>query len=331
MRKFWPILLLAALLGAQEQGPAPSRLDDANKRAAERVLKTVAREGDAITNRLRGLRKEDVIVVGGLFDFFQEVLVAFRCPHTVIAPHELEHHPLGPSERKIVFLNCHLMDRKLPGSQPHVERPGDKEATARLQRVLKEAGLDGPSAPGEEIRKRFTEVKFFAGSRYSEAGLKRLGQAVREGAWLMSTDWALLAVERALPGSVRWTGHTTFEERIEIRPSLVGKRHPLLTGAFPKSGKARWWIETESYLFSIKAKKHKLLIESRALASRYGGNRNVVVLVEPGRGRLLHALGHGYLQQGGLDDLSTMQRLLLNYLTEKSVQNWRRDHPKKTK
>jgi hypothetical protein len=38
----------------------------------------------------------------------------------------------------------------------------------------------------------------------------------------------------------------------------------------------------------------------------------------------LHALSHGYLQKGGVEDVSVMQRLLLNFLIEKSVANHKR-------
>lgn len=322
---------LVAAVAAQEAGddaPAKTRLDDANREAVERVCRTVADEGSGIRNRLRGLREGDVIVVGGLFDFVQEILAAYRVPHTVVAPAELEHQPLDPAERKLVFLNCHLMDRKFPESQAQAPRPSGAEAARNLERVLKEAGLDGQNAPGKKIRERFSEVKFFAGSRYSVAGLKRLGRAVKAGAWVMSTDWTVLAIERALPGTIRWTGHTTFEETIEVKPGLTGRRHSLMKGVFGEPPKAKWWLETEAYLFAVKG-RHKLLVESRALASRYHGNKNVVVLLEPGKGRVMHAISHGWLQRGGAEDLSVMQRLLLNFMTEKSIENWRRERAEK--
>ena len=93
MRKLSALLLLAAALGArageEPDGPAPARLDKANEEAARSVVKPFAREGGHLPPRLKGLGKEDVIVVGGLFDFVQEILVAFRCPHTVIRPADL--------------------------------------------------------------------------------------------------------------------------------------------------------------------------------------------------------------------------------------------------
>jgi hypothetical protein len=286
------------------------------------------REGGAITNRLRGLRKEDVIVVGGLFDFVQEVLVAYRCPHTVVSPRGLERVALDEPWRKVFLLNCHLVDREFPASQP-AEEPADAAAAdRRLEEVLEEAGLGGDQAPGKAIRERFQEVKLFAGSDYSRAGLARMGAAVKEGAWIYSTDWAVLAVEAALPGTVRWTGRTTFEEVVEVAPALAGRRHPLLEGVFGESGKARWWVETESYLFRMEGRQ-RLLVESLQLGARYGGNRAVVGLVEAGKGRVLHALSHGYLQQGKEDDVSAMQRLLLNYLVEKSVANHRGEEERK--
>jgi len=323
MRRLPLLLFLAALAPGQEaDGPASSRLDEANKKAAERVHRTVAREGGHITNRLRGLTKEDVVVVGGLFDFVQEILVAYRCPHTIITPAELEHHRLEPVERKIFLLNCHLMQRDFPASSPRRARPSERDAERILEQTLKDAGLDARTAPGRAIRERFKEVKYFAGSTYSVAGLRRLGAAVKGGAWVFSTDWAVLALERALPNTIRWIGRSTYEETIEVRPSLIGRRHDLLKGVFEQKS-ARWWLETEAYLFAMKG-RYKVLIESRALAARYGGNRNVVVLLEPGKGRVLHSLSHGYLQRGKTHDITSMQRLVLNFLIEKSIQNHRR-------
>lgn len=324
MRRAAPLLLLAALLTGQEAGPADTRLDPANRKAAAGVYRTFAKEGRMLSTQLKGLRKEDVIVVGGLFDFVQEVLAAYRLERTVVTPAELEHHPLPEPERKIVFLNCHLLDRRFPPSQPRAPRASDEEAARRLERVLKRAGLSGADAPGRAIRERFAEVAHFADSDYSRAGLERLGAAIRAGAWAVSTDWAVLALEKALPGRIRWTGRTTFEETVEVRPSLAGRRHPLLEGVFPKTRKAQWWIEAEGYLFAVGKGKSTILIESRALGARYRGNKSVVVLLEPGRGRVLHALTHGYLQKGKAEDKGAMQKLLLNFLIAKSLQNHER-------
>jgi len=328
MRKTVAILLATAAL-AQDAGvaePAQNRLDEANKKAAEKVYRTVADAGSPIRNRLRGLKKEDVIVVGGLFDFVQEVLKAYRCPHTVITPAELEHHPLDPAHFKIIFLNCHYMDRNFPRTQEQRPRPTKAAAAARLEEVLRDAGLTKADSPGQAIRQRFFEVMYFADSKYSLNGLKKLGAAIKQGAWVMSTDWAILALEQALPGwGIRWTGHSTYEETIEVRPGLTGKRHSLLKGVFGQPAKARWWLETEAYLFKVKG-RHKLLVESRKLAARYHGHKNVVVLLEPGKGRVMHALSHGWLQKGRADDISVMHKLMLNYLTEKSIRNWRRRH-----
>jgi hypothetical protein len=324
VRRAVPLLLFAGLLSGQEPGPAETRLDEANRQAAARVHRTFARQGRMLSTQFKGLSKRDVIVVGGLFDFIQEVLAAYRLEHTVLTPAELEHHPLPEPERKLFFLNCHLLDRRFPASQPAAPRRSDEQAAKRLRSVLKEAGLDGADAPGKAIRERFAEVCHFAGSDYSLAGLRRLGAAIRAGAWAVSTDWAVLALERALPGRIRWTGRTTFEEKVDVTPSLAGRRHPLLKGVFPDPPRARWWIETEGYLFAVGKGRATVLIESRALGARYRGNRSVVVLLEPGKGRVLHALTHGYLQKGKAEDKGVMQKLLLNFVIAKSLQNHER-------
>lgn len=325
MRRAAALLLASFALGQEADEPAESRLDEGNRQAAAQVRRTFAREGKLLSGQLRGLRKEDLIVVGGLFDFVQEVLTAHRVEHTVITPAELEHHPLPAPERKLFLLNCHLIDRDFRASAPAHARATEGEAQATLERVLKEAELTGDTSPGKAIRERFGEVRHFAGSDYTEKGLARLGAAIREGAWAMSTDWAVLVWEKALPRTIRWTGRTTFEETIEVKPALAGRRDPLLEGVFPEPT-ARWWIETESYLFAVEGRS-TMLVESTQLGARYGGNRNVVVLAEAGKGRVLHSLTHAYLVRGNEKDLSAMQRLLVNLLVAKSLENSKRGAP----
>jgi hypothetical protein len=141
----------------------------------------------------------------------------------------------------------------------------------------------------------------------------------------MSTDWAVLVWEKALPRTIRWTGHTTFEETIEVQPALAGRRHQLLEGVFPEP-KARWWIETEAYLFAVEG-RYTVLVDSTQLGARYGGNRNIVVLAQAGKGQVLHALPHAYLVRGAASDLCAMQKLLVNLLLAKSLENWKRKPP----
>ncbi|MFI5402816.1 MAG: hypothetical protein ACHQ1G_07765 [Planctomycetota bacterium] len=322
MRRAAALLLASLALGQEADGPAESRLDEANRKAAAEVRRTFAREGRLLSTQLLGLKKEDLIVVGGLFDFAQEVLTAHRVEHTVITPAELEHHPLDNPERKVFLLNCHLLDRTFAASTPPRPRATDAEAKTTRGPVRAGAVRRGDPSPRKAIRERFGEVSHFAGSDYTEKGLARLGAAVRAGAWAMSTDWAVLAWEKALPGTIRWTGRTTFEEMIEVRPALAGRRNALIEGVFPEP-KARWWIETESYLFAVEG-RHTLLVDSGQLGARYGGNRNVVVLAEAGKGKVLHALAHAYLVKGNEKDLSAMQRLLVNLLVAKSLENWKK-------
>jgi hypothetical protein len=52
-----------------------------------------------------------------------------------------------------------------------------------------------------------------------------------------------------------------------------------------------------------------------------------VVLAEAGKGRVLHALPHAYLVRGGASDLCAMQKLLVNLLLAKSLENWKRRPP----
>ena len=78
MRRTAALLLASLALGQEGDEPAQSRLDEANRKAAADVRRTFAREGVMLTTQMKGLRKEDLIVVGGLFDFVQEVLTAHK-------------------------------------------------------------------------------------------------------------------------------------------------------------------------------------------------------------------------------------------------------------
>ena len=265
---------------------------------------------------MRHFKKDDVIVVGGLFDFVQEILVSFDCPHTVVTCEELDDLQFNP-QRQVLLLNCHLLDKQFPESNRGSKRPGAAEAERRLERTLHDAGLTGQDAPGAAIRKRFGEIKYFAATDYSQGAIRRIGSFIKRGGWAMSTDWALLVVERALPRTIAWTGRKTFEERIEVRPAAGARKRALLNGVFPDKGKPRWWVEQGSYLFKIRGGKVRKLVESRQLGARYGGNRNIAVLVEAGKGRVLHALSHFYLQSAKQEDAASMQMLLLNFLVER--------------
>ena len=77
-RALWLFLALLPLplLLAQEGEALPStRLDEANRTAAVEVRRTLDERHGGLKNKLRHFRKDDVIVVGGLFDFVQEILV----------------------------------------------------------------------------------------------------------------------------------------------------------------------------------------------------------------------------------------------------------------
>ena len=318
-RALWLFLALLPLPLLAQEGEAPSstRLDEANRTAAVEVRRTLDERHGGLKNKLRHFRKDDVIVVGGLFDFVQEILVSFDCPHTVVTCEELDDLQLNP-KRQVLLLNCHLLDKQFPESNRGSRRPSSDEAERRLKRTLQEAGLTGQDAPGTAIRERFAEIKYFAATDYSQGAIRRIGSFVKRGGWVMSSDWALLVVERALPRTIAWTGRKTFEERIEVRPSAGAQKLALMNGVFPDKGKPRWWVEQGSYLFKIhRGSKVRKLVESRQLGARYGGNRNIAVLVEAGKGRALHVLSHFYLQSATEKDAASMQMMLLNFLVER--------------
>jgi hypothetical protein len=129
-------------------------------------------------------------------------------------------------------------------------------------------------------------------SSVEEERVRRLEAHVREGATLVTSDWALThLVQKAFPGTVEWTGRATGNEVVGVEPakdSLWGEI--VVLGADPQ-----WWLESSSHPIRIvdearvrvEAASHELLDKQQAAA--------VAVAFPWGRGRVFHVISHFWL------------------------------------
>lgn len=139
---------------------------------------------------------------------------------------------------------------------------------------------------------------------------------VRAGGWVMSSDWGLdHFLAPAFPELVRVTPPRKPQNRdvvVAIRPAAKG--HFLLEGVFPARGEdVRWWLEPVSSFFRVDPERVDVLVESDELGERFGSSA-VAFTARVGEGRVAHVLGHFYQQQGNMEGLTGMHRLLLNFL-----------------
>lgn len=118
---------------------------------------------------------------------------------------------------------------------------------------------------------------------------------VREGAWLVSSDWSLRnVVEPAFPNTVRWMdGKTTGDEVVDVEPALDSVwSEVVVLGANPQ-----WWLEASSYPIEIvdpervrvDAASHELLVRYKAPV--------VAVRFDWHAGHVFHVISHFWLKR----------------------------------
>jgi hypothetical protein len=90
----------------------PERGADMNRRAAARVRGTITRGGGALGRALKGLRREDLLVVKGTFDKMELVLDELRLPYTLATPADVAADEL--ERPRFVFWNCMDPETALP-------------------------------------------------------------------------------------------------------------------------------------------------------------------------------------------------------------------------
>ncbi len=127
--------------------------------------------------------------------------------------------------------------------------------------------------------------------------LERLDQWVREGGYLMTTDWALKhLIEPVFPGTLRHNGERSADCVVRVQ-SVEDGNDPLLGGFLEDGREPLWWLEGQSFPIEVlDSKRVRVLMRSSEVAERWGQDP-VVVTFDEGRGTVLHMMSHLYLQR----------------------------------
>ena len=132
--------------------------------------------------------------------------------------------------------------------------------------------------------------------------MERIPAWVRNGGYLVTTDWALKHVlEPLFPGRVRHNGQQTTD--CVVRVELVGEQaDPLLDGFLEDGRDPLWWLEGASYPIEIiDTDRVRVLARSKEVGEQWG-QEPVVITFDEGQGTVLHLLSHLYLQRSDVRD-----------------------------
>jgi len=140
-----------------------------------------------------------------------------------------------------------------------------------------------------------------------------LQQFTAKGGWLITSDWALAAVSRSFPSYVRMTGSGNPDTTVRVATVNSMETQALLRGV-PSQG--QWWLESGSFFGAVDSRRVQVLVTSDEMQERFGASP-VAFEFRPGRGRVLHVVGHFYQMKGTQRGLVAMHRLILNYLAER--------------
>lgn len=160
------------------------------------------------------------------------------------------------------------------------------------------------------------------GHGHSPRGAARVAPHVRryveDGGYLFTSDWILgNLLKLAFPGYVDTggLGSQLPELVLDIAPTRAGAGHPLLEGVFTPGVRGRWWLEQQSYDILVKNPSAvTVLIESPQLRELLNRSPAMAVTFAPGKGRVLHILGHYYQEEGNLAGVIAAQRIALNFV-----------------
>jgi hypothetical protein len=132
----------------------------------------------------------------------------------------------------------------------------------------------------------------------SEKIIENIKSFVRNGGFLLTTDWSLRNVlEPVFPGFARYNDRPTGDECVRVE--ILDKENPFVRGVMdnPELDDPVWWLEGSSYPIEIINKeKIKVLIFSDELKERYGEG-NVAIYFTYGEGTVFHMISHYYLQR----------------------------------
>jgi hypothetical protein len=208
----------------------PDQEGELNRRAAARVRDEIARGGSALGRALKGLRREDVLVVRGSFDHMESVLEALRVPYTVKTPFEVADDPRFSAHR-VVFWNCGevtVPPRALPplydGIRAFVQEGGYLFTSDwAIETVLTHAfpGYVATSGKVRPLREDVLEVRPAAAASGHRLLEGTFDPEVRAKWWLEATSYDVLIVK-----------DSAVEVLIECPALARMKRSPVVAATF---------------------------------------------------------------------------------------------------
>jgi hypothetical protein len=198
------------------------------------------------------------------------------------------------------------------------DRPADYGCLTRIRRsdilvvsgsydhvewVLKEIGTPfGTVSPDALSRRGLAGIRAVlvnCPGMLPEDGVRMLGDFVRDGGFLFTTDWAVLHVlERAFPKTIRYTRRPTKDDVVGIE--VLRPEHLFLKHVLTANDRHLWWLESQSYPIEILDRRRvDVLIESEEMKRKYGA-APIAVTFPAGKGRVVHIVSHFYLQRSEL-------------------------------
>lgn len=199
----------------------------------------------------------------------------------------------------------------------------------QIQQVLALLGLPHTIKAPHEIGRgsetsldEYKVVFWNCSERLDDKSEERMSRSLRRfvsrGGYLFTTDWSVLSVlEPAFPGLLQTRGRQAHlpEMVLDIQPARGAAAHPLLDGVFLPGVQGRWWFEQASFDVDVlKPARVDVLIEAPAMFDVYRRSPVVAATFTHGRGRVLHAVGHYFQEQGNVAGTIAAHRLALNFV-----------------
>ncbi len=171
----------------------------------------------------------------------------------------------------------------------------------------------------EDLQIRSDQILFIncPGSEIMTEGVELIRKFVKNGGYLITTDWALkFILEKAFPGIVKYTGNPTPDDVVRIE--ILDPDNVFVQGLLTEKSEPVWWLEGQSYPIQILDKnKVKVLITSKELEKKYG-EAPVAITFPSGYGKVFHMISHFYLQR--TETRSERQKLSsIEYVTEQGL------------
>jgi len=194
----------------------------------------------------------------------------------------------------------------------------------QVEEVLK--CLQIPALVNPNAKKTDPKIVFVnCSSDYDQTLIAEIGDRVKKGKWLVTSDWALhYIIEPAFPNTVRWTKVSTDESVISVEPYLDSLWSEIaVLGADPQ-----WWLWGSYPIEVIDPEKVRVEAASHDLLVKYKAPV-VAVRFDWGTGHVFHVISHFWAKrsetptvrhQGSCTDFLTAGMRLSDRGVEKVLQ-----------